>query len=93
MKLAALILIQPFDLYACAVCFGKSDNPNLGGAFNYGLFILMGFTFAILAALGIAIYRIESGRNRAHTREELGPFYGNGDSKEKAPDARSIGTD
>ena len=51
-------------LYACAVCFGGTDNAGLVSGLNWGIFILMGFTFSILAALMFAVYKIEQGRAR-----------------------------
>ena len=52
----------PDPLFACATCFGQTDNAGLGRAYAWGVFILMGFTFSILGALALAVYRIEAGR-------------------------------
>lgn len=55
--------LAPRFLHACAVCFGQADNADIGRAYGFGIVIMLGFTFLILGALGIAIYRIEAGRN------------------------------
>ena len=52
-------------LYACAVCFGGTDNAGLASGLTWGLFVLLAFTFAILGALGLTVYRIERQRARA----------------------------
>ncbi len=52
----------PSSLFACAVCFGQSDSGDLGRAYSFGVLILMGFTFLILGALVLTVYRIEARR-------------------------------
>lgn len=54
-------------LHACAVCFGKSDNPNLPRAFTWGIFFLIVPIFFILAAFVYALYRMERARAPAKT--------------------------
>ena len=49
-------------LYACAVCFGGTDSAGLVSGLNWGIFVLMFFTFSILSALMFAIYKIEQNR-------------------------------
>ena len=51
--------LSPSSAWACAVCFGKSDNGDIGRAYTLGIFVLASFTFLILGALGYAMYRIE----------------------------------
>lgn len=60
--LSAILLGLPGALQACAVCFGKTDNLNLGKAFNWGILILLAFTFSILAVLILTMYKIEKRR-------------------------------
>ena len=36
---------------ACAVCFGQTDSP-LGKGLHWGVLVLLGFIFAVLAAFG-----------------------------------------
>jgi len=50
----------PAPLKACAVCFGQTNNPNIGRAYFWGILIMLGFTGALLAAIGFAVYRIET---------------------------------
>lgn len=68
MRVAALplsvIFLLPSQSLACAVCFGKSSNPNLAKAYTWGIFLLIGFTFFILGALALAVYRIEQDRKK-----------------------------
>ena len=52
-------------LLACAVCFGGNDNAGLVSGLNWGIFVLMFFTFSILASLMFAVYKIEKGRSEA----------------------------
>lgn len=59
-----LISLLPERGLACAVCFGKSSNPNIAKAYVLAIIILLGFTFAILGSLALAVYRIEEGRNK-----------------------------
>ena len=59
---AVLAALAPRSLQACAVCFGKGNNADLSRAYSIGIFILMGFTFAILGTLGLTAYRIEARR-------------------------------
>jgi len=47
---------------ACAVCFGKWDNPDAPRAFLIGGVILVGFVFLLLAGLVLAARRIEASR-------------------------------
>lgn len=54
----ALLLSQE-RLYACAVCFGQNDNPNLAKAYTWGIFVLMAFTMLILGAFTYAVFRME----------------------------------
>ena len=59
---AMLAVAVPSPLFACAVCFGQSDNAAIGRAYSVGIFILMGFTFLIMGALAVTAYRIEARR-------------------------------
>ena len=51
-------------VFACAVCFGQGDNPDVARAYAWAIAILLGCTFGILAFLCYAIYRIEVRRKR-----------------------------
>ena len=42
--------LMPSYASACAVCFG-GDNKDLSMAYNWGILIMLVFTFAILASL------------------------------------------
>lgn len=68
--LAALRFLLLRALYACPVCFGETDNPGLGRAYNLGIFILLGFTFLLLGGLAFVAYRIEVAREKAGLRTE-----------------------
>ena len=58
-----LALLPSAPAAACAVCFGFSDNPNIGKAIGVGILMLLATTFAILTVLGAAVYRIEKARH------------------------------
>ncbi|GEM_PF-4916989 len=46
----------------CAVCFGKSDNPNIVKAFSFGIIILLGCTLAAMTLIAYMFYKIEKNR-------------------------------
>ena len=48
---------------ACAVCFGAGDNPAIPRAFTWGILVLLGFTFLVLGAFAVSVYRLEARRN------------------------------
>ncbi len=58
-----LALLPSAPAAACAVCFGLSDNPNIGKAISIGILMLLAATFALLAAITVTVYRIERARN------------------------------
>lgn len=48
---------------ACPVCFGKtSDNAGLFAGLTWGLFILLGCTFLIIAKLAAVVMNVEKAR-------------------------------
>ena len=49
---------------ACSVCFGVTEARAIKGL-TWGLFMLLGATFSILAVLVVAIRRIEAQRQEA----------------------------
>lgn len=53
------LLLSQERLFACAVCFGQNDNPNLAKAFTWGIFILMAFTMLILGLFTYAVFKME----------------------------------
>ena len=56
-------LCLPASLEACAVCFGRQGSQNLIKAYTWGLFLMLGFTFFLMSALALTIYRIETHYN------------------------------
>lgn len=62
LSLALALQYAPTRAWACAVCFGQSDNKNLGTAFYIGGAILLGCTFSLLGGLVYAIMRMEKAR-------------------------------
>ncbi len=50
----------------CAVCFGKSDNPNIVKAFGFGIVILLGCTLAAMVFIAYMFYKIEKHRAGSH---------------------------
>jgi len=74
---AASLPVLTGSAFACAVCFGKDvENAGLVDGLSWGLLILLGSTFAILAVLVAAVVRIERGRSSQ------------GDSHEPIPSSR-----
>lgn len=63
---AAEASLQP--LLACAVCFGKPAGSGLFKGLTWGLIVLLGATFLILAVFALAILRIEKAREEAERR-------------------------
>lgn len=61
-SLLALSWAAPPPLKACAVCFGQTDNPDIGRAYSWGLLLMMAFTFALLATIVLAVCRLEAAR-------------------------------
>ncbi|MGB7220446.1 MAG: hypothetical protein WBD07_16730 [Vicinamibacterales bacterium] len=47
--MTTLVLAVPRAALACPVCFGQSDSPLALGA-NMGIWVLLGFTGAVLSA-------------------------------------------
>lgn len=68
MFLASLLLNGASKVHACAVCFGKDDNPNLAKAFYIGGGLLLTCTFAILGGLIYAIHQMEKARLKEDLR-------------------------
>ncbi len=67
MRLASALLafqtLAPRAASACAVCFGAdSENAGLAQGLTWGLFVLLGSTFALLTAMVVAVVRIERRR-------------------------------
>lgn len=69
MKLAALLLLVPSSLRACAVCFGQTDNAGLVSGLTWGLVMLLVPTFGLIAWLVAAVYKIEKNREAKEARE------------------------
>ena len=69
MRLSGLFSILESYAQACAVCFGKVDQPGLISGLTWGLFVLLGFTFFLVSAITITIMRIE--KNRANHEAKL----------------------
>lgn len=61
MKLLALWLPSS-PLHACAVCFGKSDQPGLIQGLTWGLILLLAFTFLAVSGIALVALRIEKHR-------------------------------
>ena len=59
LAVALLSVIVPSLAHSCAVCFGGQADPNVVKAYSWGLFMLMGFTFAVLGAFGYAVWKLE----------------------------------
>lgn len=68
MPLASLLRHGASLAQACAVCFGKDDNPNLAKAFYIGGGLLLACTFALLGGAAYAIYRLEKARLKEDRR-------------------------
>ena len=60
--------------WACPVCFGAADSPMASGM-NAGVFVLLGVTAALLAAIAVVGWRI-AGRARRHASLEETPAQG-----------------
>jgi hypothetical protein len=59
------LLLAPSKLFACAVCFGKNDNPGLVAGLTWGIAILVGATFLSVAWLAAAIIEAEKKKEAA----------------------------
>lgn len=61
--LAALLVLRPEFALACAVCFGvDSENAGLAKGLTWGLFLLLGSTFAVLGTMVVGVLRMERRR-------------------------------
>lgn len=79
--LGLMVCLLPSAAEACAVCFGKTDSP-LGKGLHWGVFALLAFIFAMLAAFGTfavylarrgaAMHREQSAEGTGETNETLG---------------------
>jgi len=61
-----LLTLLAGPLHACAVCFGETGDPNISRAYFWGIVLMLACTASILAALGLAIYRIELAHREAN---------------------------
>lgn len=61
-----LLVLLATNAHACAVCFGQTGDPNISRAYFWGIILMLGVTAGLLAAIGIAIYRIELAHREAH---------------------------
>lgn len=62
---AALGAWFPAPARACAVCFGKNDNPGLVSGLTWGIVILAGAAFLSLGAIVAAVVRMEKRKAEA----------------------------
>lgn len=69
--LAALVLLTPVKLFACATCYGASDSPMADGM-NWGIFALLGVIVPVLATfLTFFIYLIRKSEALAKAAEHI----------------------
>ena len=61
--MSLLALLPASLLSACPVCFGASDQPDLGSAFRWGIVLLLAATGLMLAGIIAAVRRIEKARS------------------------------
>ncbi len=61
--MSLLALIPARLLSACPVCFGKSDQPDLGAAFRWGIVLLLAATVFMVAGIVAAVVKIEKARS------------------------------
>jgi hypothetical protein len=67
-RLAAALAVAPGAARACAVCFSAdAESAALGRAFNLAILLMLGVTFALMAAGTAWFWRIER-RRRALDR-------------------------
>lgn len=75
--LALFGLVANQSAFACATCYGASDSP-LAQGMNWGIMVLLGFVFCVLAAVtGFFIYIVR----RANTLAATAPHPVSTDSK------------
>lgn len=67
---AALVAVGvPGGAWGCAVCFGAdTDNASVGRAFNVGITLILGITFALLAGGAAWLWRMERRRQALDAR-------------------------
>ena len=56
----------PRPIHACAVCFGA--DGDVGKAYTWGVAVMLGATFSIMASLIYAAYRMEKRKAQADAR-------------------------
>ena len=59
------LLLASKSAFACAVCFGKNDNPGLVLGLGWGIAILVGATGLCLAGLAAMVAKIEKTKAKA----------------------------
>jgi hypothetical protein len=75
--IALFACAAPRSVFACAACYGASDSP-LAQGMNWGIMVLLGFVFCVLAAVtGFFIYIIR----RANVLAATSPAPASTDSK------------
>ena len=47
---AALAVLAPSPLFACAACYGRTDSP-LADGMNWGILTLLGFVLTVLSGI------------------------------------------
>lgn len=63
LPLAALLILRPESALSCGVCFGAdSENAGLAKGLTWGLFLLLGSTFAVLGTMVVGVLRMERRR-------------------------------
>ena len=62
---AAVVVLAPSPLFACAACYGRSDSP-LASGMNWGIFTLLGVVLTVLTCFALFFVHIVRGE-RAQT--------------------------
>ena len=66
-KLPALLDLLAAPAAACATCFGQNDGSGHYDGFWWGIVILLGITFALVAGFAWTFWRVEKARMRAES--------------------------
>jgi len=69
---AALALLIPSPLFACAACYGKSDSA-LASGMNWGIFTLLGVILSVLTCFAVFFVHIVRKEESASQTETAPP--------------------
>ncbi len=67
LAVAALVLLHPMPVHACAVCYGEPDSPMSQGL-TWAITSLAVIVFAVLA--GVVAFFVQASRRAAPARQD-----------------------